>query len=126
MKEFEDKQREQYVSYSANHKPEEATHSVSNYEDVGKYTRRTIIPNDEDSENAYKLVGIVNHHGENTGTGHYTSDNFDFKSKKWRSYNDSSVKDIKEHEVRYGRTQSSYIVFYMHVSCYNAILNKSS
>ena len=70
----------------------------------------------------YKLVGIVNHHGLNTSTGHYTSDSYDFKSKKWRNYNDSSVKDIKEHEVRYGRAKSAYIVFYMHKNCFDDIM----
>ena len=70
----------------------------------------------------YKLVGIVNHHGSNTSTGHYTSDSYDFKSKKWRNYNDSSVKDIKEHEVRYGRAKSAYIVFYMHKNCFDDIM----
>ena len=70
----------------------------------------------------YKLVGIVNHHGSNTSTGHYTSDSYDFKSKKWRNYNDSSVKDIKEHEVRYGRAKSAYIVFYMLSNCFDDIM----
>ena len=69
-------------------------------------------------DNEYKLVGIVNHHGENTETGHYTSDSYDFKSHKWRSYNDSSVKEINEHEVRFSRGTSAYIVFYMHSKCY--------
>ena len=58
---------------------------------------------------------------QNTGTGHYTSDSYDFKSKQWRHYDDTTVKDVKEHEVRFGRNESAYIVFYMHTSCFNAI-----
>jgi len=75
-----------------------------------------------DPNSSYHLVGIVNHHGQDTNTGHYTSDSFDFKSKRWRNFNDSTVKEINEHEVRYGRGESAYIVFYMHEKCYNEIL----
>lgn len=76
-----------------------------------------------DNANKYTLVGVVNHHGQNTATGHYTSDSYDFKSKKWRLYNDSSVKEVTEHEVRYGRLHSAYIVFYMQDQCFAAISN---
>lgn len=90
--------------------------------DVGPTTADVEL-DEKEKENLYMLVGIVNHHGQNTGTGHYTSDSFDFKSKKWRCYNDSSVKEINQHEVRFGRSHSAYIVFYMHNQCYDTILD---
>ena len=77
------------------------------------------------SKHVYNLIGVVNHHGANTSAGHYTSDSYDFKSNCWRNYNDSTVKDIKLHEVCYGRSHSAYIVFYLHSSCYEKIKNSS-
>nr|XP_047133420.1 ubiquitin carboxyl-terminal hydrolase 37 isoform X2 [Hydra vulgaris] len=72
---------------------------------------------------SYNLVGVVNHHGAHTSTGHYTSDIYDFKSDCWKNYNDSTVKDIKVHEVCYGRSQSACIVFYLYNACYQSIKN---
>ena len=70
----------------------------------------------------YKLVGIVNHHGLNSDNGHYTCDCYDFKSKQWRNYNDSSVKDVSQTNIV--KSKSAYIVFYMHSSCFQSIASK--
>ncbi|XP_066933847.1 ubiquitin carboxyl-terminal hydrolase 37-like [Clytia hemisphaerica] len=76
-----------------------------------------------DEKQTYRLVGVVNHHGMNTASGHYTCDCYDFKSKQWRNYNDSSVKEMDEYDWN-RRSSSAYIVFYMHDKCYQSIQNK--
>ena len=68
----------------------------------------------------YHLIGVVNHHGMNTSSGHYTCDCYDFKSKKWRSFNDSSVNEISDAQLLRNNS-SAYILFYMHESCFNGI-----
>lgn len=78
----------------------------------------------EDLDATFNLVGVVNHHGLNAQSGHYTCDCYDFKSKEWRNYNDSSVKYITDNDVYDGRSKSGYIVLYMHSSCFNSICSK--
>ena len=78
---------------------------------------------DHRSKQTYNLVGIVNHHGMNTSSGHYTCDCYDFKSKKWLSFNDSSVHEISDEQF-VKNNSSAYILFYMHSSCFNSIESK--
>ena len=75
------------------------------------------------SKQTYHLIGVVNHHGMNTSSGHYTCDCYDFKSKKWRSFNDSSVNEISDAQLNRNNS-SAYILFYMHESCFNSIGSK--
>lgn len=132
MKEYAERQEQELMDFSFNNNKNDNI-NVNNSFNNTSIDKETEFKDEESNasdnnnsanKNSYKLVGIVNHHGQNTATGHYTSDSFDFKSEKWRSYNDSSVKEIKEHEARFGRLESAYIVFYMHVDSFNAIMSK--
>lgn len=129
MREFEEQQRadmEQFTSIgeksaaatTSELKEEAVKFSPSNFVDLAAEA------DEENVSSTYKLVGIVNHHGLNTESGHYTCDCYDFKSKQWRSYDDSSVKDVSENAVHNSRSKSGYIVFYMHSSCYDSIASK--
>jgi len=128
LQEYQQQQQRQNDSSDqvANELPENVTNELKENvqhinEQENKPPRNREFEIDEESSEMYKLVGIVNHIGQNTRAGHYLSDVYDFKSKSWHSYDDSSVKGVTEHEVRFGRQQSAYIVFYMHDRTYNAL-----
>jgi ubiquitin carboxyl-terminal hydrolase 26/29/37 len=66
--------------------------------------------------NSYRLIGIVNHLGLSSNSGHYISDVYNIKSKTWISYDDTKVKAISEEHVLRQRAKTGYIFFYIHNS----------
>jgi len=128
MQEYENQQKIELAKYRSTKDSSEASPLVTNNTELLKSfniaTSETDSLFDYGSKQTYNLVGIVNHHGLNTASGHYTCDCYDFKSKQWRNYNDSSVKNVDETIVLSERSHSAYIVFYMHSSCYDSIQSK--
>lgn len=66
--------------------------------------------------NSYRLIGIVNHLGLSSNSGHYISDVYNIKSKTWISYDDTKVEAISEEQVLKRRAKTGYIFFYIHNS----------
>ena len=75
----------------------------------------------ENEANSYRIVGIVNHLGTSSNSGHYISDVYNLKSKKWSSYDDCKVESISEEEVLRKRVRTGYIFFYIHNSMEAAV-----
>ena len=117
MKEYKTQQQKEMQRYTT--QQDEATMSNVNLD-----SSLSCLPSSQNEKNlgaqTYNLVGIVNHHGMDTSSGHYTCDCYDFKSKKWRSFNDSSVEEISEEQFLRNNS-SAYILFYMHNSCFTGI-----
>mmetsp|Transcript_18886 Transcript_18886/g.72781 ORF Transcript_18886/g.72781 Transcript_18886/m.72781 type:complete len:578 (+) Transcript_18886:163-1896(+) len=59
-------------------------------------------------ETTYYLYALISHHGEGTGSGHYTS--HCFNDDGWYHYNDSCVQQCPFSEVQ---RQQAYILFYI-------------
>lgn len=67
----------------------------------------------EPESNNYRLIGIVNHLGESSTSGHYISDIYDIKKNEWSSFDDENVSIISEKKIITDRTKSGYIFFYI-------------
>ena len=65
-------------------------------------------------DDSYRIIGIVNHLGVSSNSGHYISDVYSLKTKQWSSYDDSKVETISEEEVLTKRSNTGYIFFYIH------------
>jgi ubiquitin carboxyl-terminal hydrolase 26/29/37 len=63
---------------------------------------------------AYRIVGVVNHLGVSSDSGHYISDVCDLRKRTWSSYDDTKVTSIDESEVLARRVKTGYIFFYIH------------
>lgn len=77
---------------------------------IGKYY--PIIPGDE-SENIYKLVGVINHIGM-MNYGHYFSYCYDSEKECWFNYNDNHVSRINIKDVI--NNPNAYVLFYEKVA----------
>lgn len=73
---------------------------------IGKYY--PVIPGDE-SENVYKLVGVINHVGM-MNYGHYFSYCYDAEKECWFNYNDHHVTCITAKDVIHN--PNAYVLFY--------------
>ncbi|XP_076062651.1 ubiquitin carboxyl-terminal hydrolase 37-like [Oratosquilla oratoria] len=63
----------------------------------------------------YQLASIISHFGLTTNVGHYVSDVYNFKEKRWFHYDDDKVGEVNTHTVYgEGRQKNAYIFFYMH------------
>lgn len=72
---------------------------------------RPKIVNDADS---YRIIGIVNHLGTSSNSGHYISDVLNLRTKTWLSYDDRQVEHLSEEQVLSRRVKTGYIFFYIH------------
>lgn len=61
----------------------------------------------------YRLIGIVNHIGNSSTSGHYISDVYDIKNNKWSSFDDENTLNILEKKILTDRTKSGYVFFYI-------------
>ena len=57
----------------------------------------------------YKLVGVVNHHGQGMNKGHYTSFCLDADRSTWLFYNDKEVGVASPDDVR---ASQGFLLFY--------------
>ena len=58
-------------------------------------------------------LGILNHHGQGTRNGHYTSDYFDFNDNRWKHFDNLIEYEVTEREVIEKRTESAYTFCFM-------------
>lgn len=59
-------------------------------------------------------MGVVNHLGTSSNSGHYISDVYNMEKNTWLSYDDKHVEQVAEEEVLHKRTKTGYIFFYVH------------
>ncbi|RNA36632.1 ubiquitin carboxyl-terminal hydrolase 37 isoform X1, partial [Brachionus plicatilis] len=71
------------------------------------------------TENSYRIIGIVNHLGSSSYSGHYISDVLNLRTKRWSSFDDSHVESLSQDEVFTRRVKTGYIFFYIHNSLIN-------
>jgi ubiquitin carboxyl-terminal hydrolase 26/29/37 len=79
----------------------------------------TAKPKDETNgtePNSYRIIGIVNHLGLSSNSGHYTSDVLNLKTNEWSSFDDSRVKVLSEENVLTKCSNTGYIFFYINNS----------
>ncbi|CAL1546843.1 unnamed protein product [Lymnaea stagnalis] len=62
---------------------------------------------------SYRLVGIVNHHGESLYAGHYTAFAYNLSKQKWFYMDDRHTKETTEMTARRDSLNSGYVFFYM-------------
>ena len=49
--------------------------------------------------NSYRIIGIVNHLGASSNSGHYIADVYNTAKKSWSSYDDMKVETMSEQDV---------------------------
>ncbi|KAI8761198.1 ubiquitin carboxyl-terminal hydrolase 37 [Biomphalaria glabrata] len=62
---------------------------------------------------SYRLVGIVNHHGESLFAGHYTAFAYNLSKQKWFYMDDKHTKETSETTAKRESLHSGYVFFYM-------------
>ncbi|GFO38569.1 ubiquitin carboxyl-terminal hydrolase 37 [Plakobranchus ocellatus] len=65
------------------------------------------------ADSSYRLVGIVNHHGESLFAGHYTAFSFNFNKQRWFFMDDKHTRQTVEATARAESANSGYVFFYM-------------
>lgn len=75
---------------------------------------RQLFVESKKTENSYQIMGIVNHLGSCSNSGHYISDVLNLRTKRWSSFDDNHVESMKENEVFSSRIKTGYIFFYIH------------
>jgi len=63
-------------------------------------------------ENNFNLIGVVNHHGEKPGEGHYTADVYNYTDKIWLNANDDYVVERPEPPASMFASMSPYLILY--------------
>lgn len=79
-----------------------------------KEIKKVLVDESKPSENSYRIIGIVNHLGSSSNSGHYISDVLNLRTKRWSSFDDSQVESLTEEEVFSSRVKTGYIFFYIH------------
>ncbi|CAF0909838.1 unnamed protein product [Brachionus calyciflorus] len=77
---------------------------------------RVIKDESKSGDNSYRIIGIVNHLGSSSNSGHYISDVFNLRTKRWSSFDDNHVESLSEEVVFSNRVKTGYIFFYIHNS----------
>lgn len=68
-----------------------------------------------EDDDSYRIIGVVNHLGMSSNSGHYISDVLvDLVAKTWLSFDDCQVERLGEDEVLTRRVNTGYIFFYVH------------
>ena len=76
-------------------------------------TNRKIKPLTGSEANTYRIIGIVNHLGVSSNSGHYISDVYNRNTNNWSSYDDTKVESLTQDQVLRKRTNTGYIFFYI-------------
>jgi len=77
-------------------------------EHLSKQAKKLKLP-----KRSYKLFAVVNHHGENSTTGHYSTDVFHIGLSSWLRMDDKSIRPVRNIEVtKYNKARSAYLLFY--------------
>ncbi|XP_059178498.1 uncharacterized protein LOC131957754 [Physella acuta] len=73
---------------------------------------------------SYRLVGIVNHHGESLYAGHYTAFAYNLSKQKWFYMDDRNTKETTESMAKKDSLNSGYMFFYMDKDLFHDYANK--
>ena len=76
-------------------------------------TNRKIKPLTGSEANTYRIIGIVNHLGVSSNSGHYISDVYNRNTNNWSSNDDTKVESLTQDQVLRKRTNTGYIFFYI-------------
>lgn len=68
----------------------------------------------------YDLVGVVNHFGDRTNSGHYTATVRNLIDNRWRTFDDMKVTFTEPHEI--SLSSNAYLLFYERRSNNNGFL----
>ncbi|RUS68976.1 hypothetical protein EGW08_023263, partial [Elysia chlorotica] len=115
--EFGDAENADPVNASARPKTHRQQLSTSDEKEnvVESGARRERLDNIEmgKADCSYRLVGIVNHHGESLFAGHYTAFSFNFNKQRWFYMDDKHTRATTETTARAESANSGYVFFYM-------------
>lgn len=114
---WDDDEKAQSVNASSKSKPSRPQLSVNDEKENmdDSLLRRQRIENIQMGklDCSYRLVGIVNHHGESLHAGHYTAYSFNFNKQRWYHMDDKHTKVSSEGTARTESVNSGYVFFYM-------------
>jgi ubiquitin C-terminal hydrolase len=92
--------------------------------DISKY----ITNQDKNINTKYKLYSVIQHHGNDFQSGHYTATirDVDTDNAKWYKYDDSTVTEVTNAENLFKKDKEAYILFYAREDIKNANIDNGN